>query len=52
MERTFPINNLIRSEIGKQNNCLINNQSTYPFFISNEFIDFSQRVFTFSEKSF
>ena len=30
-----------------KNNCLKNNQETYPFFISNEFIDFSQSIWIF-----
>ena len=35
------------TQLGKQNNCLINNQVTCPFFISNEFIDFSESVWIF-----
>ena len=31
-------------QIGEQNHCLISGEVTYPFFISNEFIDFSESI--------
>ena len=44
MLRTF---NLHNKNAGTQNICLINNQVTYPFFISNEYIDFSESIWIF-----
>ena len=53
MGRTFPTKSLIRSEFQysityqkSKKNCLIDNQVTYGFFISNEFIDFSKSFFS------
>ena len=32
------------SQIGKRNNCTINDQVIYTFFISNKFIDFLESI--------
>ena len=51
MSRTFILhtnnnnnNNAEKLKIIVKNNFLINNQVTYPFFITNKFIDFSESI--------
>ena len=49
MSRKFILHNNNAEVIKKlqKNNCLINNQVTFPFFISNESIDFSEFIWIF-----